>query len=77
MAYDALFSEFKDLGGTAIEVVTGSHTVDQYDEYAKVAKRYGFLASRGSDFHGPGESRVDLGELPPLPSGLTPVWHDW
>lgn len=77
MAYDALFSEFKDLGGAAIEVVTGSHTVDQYDEYAKVAKRYGFLASRGSDFHGPGESRVDLGELPPLPSGLTPVWHDW
>ncbi|MBK4733052.1 3',5'-nucleoside bisphosphate phosphatase [Noviherbaspirillum pedocola] len=76
-AYDALFSEFKDLGGRAIEVVTGSHTVDQYEEYAKVAKRYGFLASRGSDFHGPGESRVDLGDLPPLPSGLTPVWHDW
>jgi predicted metal-dependent phosphoesterase TrpH len=77
MAYDALFTEFKDLGGSAIEVVTGSHTVDQYDEYARVAKRYGFLASRGSDFHGPGESRVDLGELPPLPSGLIPVWHDW
>jgi hypothetical protein len=77
MAYDAMFSEFKDLGGKAIEVVTGSHTVDQYAEYAKVAQRYGFLASRGSDFHGPGESRVDLGDLPPLPSGLTPVWHDW
>jgi hypothetical protein len=77
MTYDALFSEFRDFGGLGIEVVTGSHTVDQYAEYAKVAKRYGFLASRGSDFHGPGESRVDLGELPPLPSGLTPVWHDW
>jgi predicted metal-dependent phosphoesterase TrpH len=77
MAYDALFEEFRRLGGAAIEVVTGSHTPDQYDEYAKVARRYGFLASRGSDFHGPGESRVDLGELPPLPAGLTPVWHDW
>jgi hypothetical protein len=77
MTYDALFSEFRDFGGMGIEVVTGSHTVDQYAEYAKVAKRYGFLASRGSDFHGPGESRVDLGELPPLPSGLIPVWHDW
>jgi predicted metal-dependent phosphoesterase TrpH len=77
MAYDALFSEFRDLGGTAIEVITGSHTPDQYEEYAKVAQRYGFLASRGSDFHGPGESRVDLGALPPLPSGVKPVWHDW
>jgi predicted metal-dependent phosphoesterase TrpH len=76
-AYDALFAEFRDLGGTAIEVITGSHTPDQYDEYAKVARRYGFLASRGSDFHGPGESRVDLGELPPLPADVKPVWHDW
>ena len=44
MAYDALFSEFRDLGGTAIEVITGSHTPDQYEEYARVAQRYGFLA---------------------------------
>ncbi len=77
LAFDALFSEFKDLGGAAIEVTTGSHTIDQYDYYAKVANNYGFLASRGSDFHGPGESRVDLGELPPLPSGVKPIWHDW
>ena len=77
MAYDALFEAFQRLGGMAIEVVTGSHTPDQYDEYARVAQRYGFLASRGSDFHGPGESRVDLGELPALPASVKPVWHDW
>jgi predicted metal-dependent phosphoesterase TrpH len=77
MAYGALFDEFQRLGGMAIEVVTGSHTPDQYDEYARVAQRYGFLASRGSDFHGPGESRVDLGELPALPASVKPVWHDW
>ena len=77
LAFGALFDEFKQLGGTAIEVVTGSHSVDQYDYYARVANSYGFLASRGSDFHGPGESRVDLGTLPPLPSGVKPVWHDW
>ncbi|NDP60959.1 MAG: phosphatase, partial [Oxalobacteraceae bacterium] len=29
------------------------------------------------DFHGPGESRVDLGALPPLPPSVTPVWADW
>lgn len=77
MEFGILFDEFKQLGGVAIEVTTGSHTPDQYEEYARVARRYGFLASIGSDFHGPGESRVDLGTLPPLPAGLTPVWHDW
>lgn len=75
--FGALFDEFKQLGGMAIEVTTGSHTVEQYGHYAKIAQQYGFLASRGSDFHGPGESRVDLGNLPPLPQGVKPVWHDW
>lgn len=73
----ALLDEFKQLGGVGIEVVTGSHTADQFDEYAKVAERYGFLASRGSDFHGPGESKTELGSLPPLPGNVVPVWHDW
>jgi hypothetical protein len=77
LAFDEFFNEFKQLGGTAIEVLTGSHTIEQYGQYARVAKRYGFLASRGSDFHDPKESRVDLGGLPPMPEGLTPVWHDW
>ena len=73
----ALFDEFKQLGGTAIEVVTGSHTPDQYAVYAEQARRYGFLASRGTDFHAPGESRVEFALLPPLPAGVKPVWHDW
>lgn len=77
LAMQEFFGAFKDLGGTAIEVMTGSHTVDQYAEYATLATRYGFKASRGSDFHGPGESRVDLGKLPPFPKGLVPVWQDW
>lgn len=76
-AEGALFDEFRQLGGNTIEVVTGSHTPDQYAVYAEVARRYGFLASRGTDFHAPGEARVEFAELPPLPSGLTPVWHDW
>lgn len=77
LAQGALFDEFKQLGGTAIEVVTGSHTPDQYPEYARLAHHYGFLASRGTDFHAPGESRVDFAALPPLPANVKPVWHDW
>ena len=76
-AEGALFDEFSQLGGKAIEVVTGSHTPDQYGTYAEMARRYGFLASRGTDFHAPGEARIEFAELPPLPAGLTPVWHDW
>lgn len=74
MQMDELYARFKDLGGAGIEVVTGSHSPDQYQTYAKVAKRYGFLASRGSDFHDPQESDIDLGQLPHLPEHLTPIW---
>jgi len=77
MQLDALISAFRDLGGEGIEVVTGSHAPHQYESFARVARQAGLLASRGSDFHGPAESRADLGTLPPLPAGLTPVWHDW
>ncbi|UTY58393.1 3',5'-nucleoside bisphosphate phosphatase [Massilia sp. erpn] len=72
-----LFDEFKQLGGAAIEVVTGSHTPEQYPIYAQLANAYGFLASRGTDFHAPGEARVDFGLLAPLPGNVTPIWHDW
>ncbi|KVL36726.1 phosphoesterase [Burkholderia territorii] len=75
--FDAFFGEFIDLGGRAIEVITGSHTPDQYREYADVARRFGFEASCGSDFHAPGEGRIELGSLPPLPSDLKPLWERW
>lgn len=74
---DALLGEFKDHGGVGLEVITGSHTPNQYREYEEVAKRFGFLASRGSDFHDPVESRVEFGSLPALPRSLVPIWHDW
>jgi predicted metal-dependent phosphoesterase TrpH len=77
LQHDSLFDRFKELGGEGVEVTTGSHTTAQYETYAKLAKRYGLLASRGSDFHGPAESRVDLGKLPPLPESVSPIWRDW
>jgi predicted metal-dependent phosphoesterase TrpH len=74
MQMDELYKHFKELGGLGIEVITGSHSPDQYKTYAKIAQQYGFLASRGSDFHDPNESHIDLGTLPYLPDHLTPVW---
>ncbi len=70
----ALFSEFKHHGGQGVEVVTGSHTTAEYASYANTAREFGLAASRGSDFHSPDESHTEIGKLPPLPAGLTPVW---
>ncbi|MBL0143167.1 MAG: PHP domain-containing protein [Betaproteobacteria bacterium] len=72
-----LLEEFKRLGGEAIEVVTGSHRPEEYAAWRRVAEEYGFLASRGADFHGLGESPVEPGRLPPLPASLRPVWTRW
>lgn len=70
----ALFSEFKQHGGQAVEVVTGSHSAAEALSYAAMAKEFGLAASRGSDFHSPDESHTDLGTLPPLPAHVQPVW---
>ncbi|MDQ3059571.1 MAG: PHP domain-containing protein [Pseudomonadota bacterium] len=71
----ALFTEFKAHGGQAVEVITGSHTKQEFLKYAETAKEFGLAASRGSDFHSPDESHTDLGALPFLPGELTPVWE--
>ncbi|MHB1198950.1 MAG: 3',5'-nucleoside bisphosphate phosphatase [Polaromonas sp.] len=71
----ALFTEFKAHGGLGVEVVTGSHTRQEYVKYAETAREFALAASRGSDFHSPDESYTDLGALPFLPGDLTPVWE--
>jgi predicted metal-dependent phosphoesterase TrpH len=72
---EALFSEFRALGGQAVEVVTGNHTPQQCRRFSRLARKFGLAASRGSDFHGPGESRVQPGALAPMPNDLMPVWQ--
>lgn len=71
----ALFTEFKAHGGRGVEVVTGNHSAADVVKYADMAQEFSLLASRGSDFHSPTESRTDLGALPDLPAQLTPVWQ--
>jgi predicted metal-dependent phosphoesterase TrpH len=71
----ALFSEFKAHGGAGVEVLTSSHGTADSLKYGAMALEFGLLASRGSDFHSPTESRIDLGGLPTLPGSLQPVWQ--
>ena len=71
----ALFTEFIAHGGRGVEVMTGSHDKADFAKYTDTALEFGLLASRGSDFHSPEESRFDLGSLPNLPRQLSPVWE--
>jgi len=73
----SLVAEFRDLGGAGLEVVSPSHTSAQYAEFAALARAHGLRVSCGSDFHGPGESHLDFGDLPPMPIGVEPVWSVW
>ncbi len=76
LALHSLLEEFRTVGGTALEVVTSNHTAADVRRYTQLAIEFGFEASSGSDFHGPGESaNVELGRVPMLPPELTPVWH--
>lgn len=71
----AFFSSFKNYGGQALEAVTGSHAAHEFSRYADWAKEFGFAISRGSDFHSPQESKIDLGTLPSDPAGVAGVWE--
>ena len=72
-----LLTDFRAAGGDAIEVLSSAHTTAQFAEYATYARLFELAGSCGSDWHGPGESWLDLGDLPALPAGVVPVWHDW
>lgn len=73
----ALLKAFADLGGDGVEVVCGPHHPHEWAEYAALSRKFSLLASIGSDFHSPHESRVKFGDLPLLSPSLKPVWHDW
>ena len=72
-----MLKQFKALGGEAIEVVTGSHRPEEYSLWQREALEFGFMASRGADYHGPGESPAEPGTLPQLHASLKPVWSKW
>ncbi len=77
LALWSLMTEFRDLGGEGVEVVCGGHHPDDEARFARHAVALGLRASRGSDFHAPGEGRFEPGRLPLLPAGVVPVWSGW
>ncbi|MEY6430915.1 PHP domain-containing protein [Thioalkalicoccus limnaeus] len=72
-----LLGGFRELGGVGVEVISGSHSRDDAFVFARWARDMRLLASAGSDYHGPEEAWIELGRLPALPPGCTPIWADW
>ena len=72
-----LIAEFKTYGGAGIEVVSGRQHPEEIKTLAKLANDFELLASRGSDFHSPDNAWVELGRIPELPKGVTPIWQTW
>lgn len=75
--FRSLVFEFKEAGGVAMEVISGSHLHGATPALASYARQFELLASMGSDYHGPGQSYNELGRLPDLPAGCVPVWTEW
>ena len=73
----ALISDFKDMGGDAVEVISGMQPMHQTNDLAKLCDEYQLLASSGSDFHQPSQVWASLGQQPPLPPTVKPIWQHW
>jgi predicted metal-dependent phosphoesterase TrpH len=75
--YPRLFQEFKDLGGSGIEVMSGSQDPSQANYFSKLAASLDLFSSCGSDFHGKGISHRALGNISQLPDNSIPIWTKW
>jgi len=75
----ALIEDFSEAGGSAYEVVSGSHNDNEIRSMAGYCDKYQLYATAGSDYHGPENQWLHLGRLPTIPEPLVPVWQhpDW
>ena len=72
-----LITDFKEVGGTGFEVVSGRQHPEEVKGLAQLANQFELLASCGSDFHTPDNTWVELGKLAPLPESCTPIWTEF
>ncbi|MEI7795188.1 MAG: PHP domain-containing protein [Methylococcaceae bacterium] len=72
-----LLGAFKNMGGQAIEVVTGRYNPDEMRILANYANQFELAGSVGSDFHNPTNQWLELGRVAALPDNVKPVWELW
>ncbi|MGA1862346.1 PHP domain-containing protein [Deferribacter thermophilus] len=59
--YEPFLKKLKDIGLDGIEVFCSLHTEDDAKLFLEIAKKYNFLISAGSDFHGINKFGIDIG----------------
>ena len=72
-----LLEDFRSVGGDALEVISGNQNRDKTTHLARLARKFDFDASVGSDFHRPNAPWASIGRLPALPGICRPIWSDW
>lgn len=78
LGYGKMYSmceQFKEVGGDAIEVISGAQQFRETRDLKRIADRLELAASTGSDFHSPKQLWCDLGSQPLLPEACLPVWE--
>ena len=72
-----LTADFADVGGHAIEVISGPQQPEDIRFHTRLAEEFELKASCGSDFHTPDYPWNDLGKFPALPEQCSPVYESW
>lgn len=69
----SLFEAFGQSAGDAIEISSDGRF--KASAQIRLARRFGFALSSGSDFHAPGKNVADLGDVTEIPDGVPAVWQ--
>jgi 3',5'-nucleoside bisphosphate phosphatase len=72
-----LTDDFVSLGGQGLEVISGKQHPETTRKLAMLCTELNILASRGSDFHEPGQPWAELGNIEAIPIQCKPVWDSW
>jgi predicted metal-dependent phosphoesterase TrpH len=70
---DNLCSEFRECGGSALEVSLPATSPNDTARLGRLARKHSLAGSAGSDFHEPGLPWRPLGRFAKLPDGIEPL----
>ncbi len=73
----ALCADFKECGGTGLEILSGKQNPNVTQNMLALAKEFDLRGSLGSDFHQPDQPWQELSCCGTLPAEVPPVWTCW
>lgn len=68
-----LLTDFKDFGGTGMEVIAGLSSNDEISHLSTLCQKFDLVASVGSDFHGEKVTPHSMKQLKTLPNGCSSI----